>query len=191
MIPWPADYLQLRSSGLLQRLRDPLDRLQVWDAEFLSEEEVLAFEPMDGQIIDVVPFAMTGNGDYWCFLVEELPDSNVALCFHDSYEAEHYSSTLAGFFFKRTIEFSCFVELDDVVEGWTREYASEMLRELVGSNDGFLSDEMCRELHRIEEKTKNVPKGDQQTIISIMEGEQLIRRYVDSGHTPTAFEWRE
>tara|TARA_R110002095_G_scaffold216532_1_gene214342 strand:+ start:424 stop:1020 length:597 start_codon:yes stop_codon:yes gene_type:complete len=197
MIDWPDDYRKLQLTGLLQRLRDPDDPLWIWDTKFMSEDQIVSYERFDEQKIEIIPFARTGRGDYWAYLADSLPESDIVLCYHDSYEAEYDTVSIQDFIFKRTVEFASVADLSDNLEdsGWTPDTAKQDVSRICSSFAAFLSLEMLAELRSIANTVSLhiTPFGTTDfctTLISESRAEELIEKFSPMKRDDPVFEWR-
>jgi len=193
MIDWPDDYRKLQETGLLARLTDPDDPLWVGDAEFMPEDEIVSYEPLDYQKVEIVPFAFTGAGDYWAYLPDALPGSDIVLCPHDSDEAEYDTACIRDFIFKRMVEFAGGTSLDG--DGyWTPDNAKQAISRVCISFADFLSPEMLAELRSIANTVSLVitpfgPSDHFAKLISESRAKELIEKYAPMKRENTTFQW--
>ena len=180
----PNDFRKLEESGLLQRLSDPNDSLFVWDADF-SSDAVDRFEKLDDQLIEIVPLASTGNGDFWGYVKDRLPESKIYEFYHDSYVAEPAAEGIGGFVFRQAVLFSGCENLDEF--DWTVATAKKYVDDTKVAFREFLSTEMSNALDRILEATP-VTRGDWKTLILESDAEALVEELAGAGLEE--LEWR-
>ncbi|QDV51007.1 hypothetical protein [Gimesia fumaroli] len=189
MIEWPNDYRRLQVTGLLHRLTNSDDPIDIWDAEFLPEGKIDSFERLGDQKVEISPFAITGGGHYWAYLADSLPESDIVLCYRDSYEAEYYSRSIQDFIFKRTVEFAGNEELGDS-SGWTQDTAKEAVSLVCSGFADILSREMLVELRSIANTVSAHSINGWTTLISESKAKEIIERLAPMKREDAIFEWR-
>ena len=78
------------------------DYFWVYEAEWMSLEEIAEHEPAEYHKPGYVPFAFTAGGDHWCWWPSEHPGA-VVLCPHDCNEGEFDASSFVGFLYRRLL----------------------------------------------------------------------------------------
>jgi len=191
MIDWPNDYRRLLAGGLIERLIDPKDPLMIWDAEFLSLDQIHSFERLDDQVIEITPFAVTCGGDYWAYLTDSLPSPEIVLCYWDSYEAEYFAKDLSQFIFRQTLAFSGNEGLREGGGGWSVEDAKRIISLVCSDLGEFVPERMCDKLRQIVNEPNVHTAGEWTTLISERTSRQLTEELVVLDRDELSFEWRE
>ena len=76
-----------------------------FDMEWMTVKEILNYQHEEGEKKCIVPFAYTGGGDKWAWMITEAKDYPVVLCYHDDCEGEIYAKNTRDALFKHIIEF--------------------------------------------------------------------------------------
>ena len=190
MIDWPNDYHHLFADRLIERLIDPEDPLKIWDAEFLTLEQIESFECLDDQVVEITPFAVTCGGDYWAYLTENLPSPEIVLCYRDSYDAEYFAKDLSQFIFRQTIAFCGSEGLRQCGGGWSAEDAKRMISLVYSDLRAFVPERMRRKLRQIINEPYVHTAGEWTTLISESMSRQLIEQFVVLDRDELLFRWR-
>jgi hypothetical protein len=104
----PAAYRRWATAGRL----DPHvpSALRVYEATWLAPEVVPFFELAARPHLEgLVPFALTGAGDLWCwYAAGSTPPAEppILLCYHDDPLARLYAPTFTGWFYRSCLEFA-------------------------------------------------------------------------------------
>jgi len=98
----PDPYRQMHQLGWFDA-RDRAGYLWVFQAEWLTPQEILSYDRLDYHKPGFVPFAFTGAGDNWCWWPSE---HSVVLCPHDCLEGEFDAPDFLGSIYRRTLEYA-------------------------------------------------------------------------------------
>lgn len=189
-ISWPLDYCRLDACALLDRLRSAEDPLFVWDVYFLHSEQIATYKPLDDQILDITPFATTSSGDYWAYATDRLPNPEVLLCYHDSYEAEVIARDIPGLVFRQTVAFAGSEDLGRKGGYWNFESARQYVEMLRSAFIHIMPTSMSIELQRIANSSAPFTFSRYATLISENEARQIISDCVGLPNELGEVHWR-
>ena len=104
----PRQYQEWFRSGYAD-INSPL-YLWVHEAEWIHPRDIPSYElSYDETIKGLVPFAVNGAGDLWCWntaLPTEHDQYAILFCPQDEPNAKMYAPTLPGWFYRRTLEYA-------------------------------------------------------------------------------------
>ncbi len=131
----PPVYLEMRAQGWLEYAPpDHPNLLWLHDAEWMSLQEIVYYQPAEYHKLGYVPFATTAGGDHWCWWPSEHPDA-VVLCPHDYELGDFYAPSFAGFIYRQLLDYARYVRAEDEqeVRQYLRTAASRLSEYLPGS----------------------------------------------------------
>lgn len=119
----PAEFVRMKNSGWL----DNGDYLWIYEAEWLTAESARERLRHVRSARPICPFAFTGRGDLWCWLLDNPNQLPVVECPRDSFEGRFYAPSFSAFLFRRALDFAA-GGYDSLDEGrsWLRAWRKRL-----------------------------------------------------------------
>ena len=104
----PSSLSDLADAGRLDSSLPSKNYLWLFDAEWFQPEDIINFQFQAHQKEEFIPFAFTGNGDYWAWWSGKTTNENspIVICPHDCIEGEYYSPDLNSWFYRRCLDYA-------------------------------------------------------------------------------------
>jgi hypothetical protein len=179
----PSSYREMNELGWFDR-RDKSRCLWICEAEFMTPDEILSYEPQEYHKPGFVPFASTGRGDKWCWWPAE---NCVVLCPRDCSEGEVDAPDFLSSLYRRMLEYaSGGFDREDEEEArqHLRNWASRLSPFFPPVWIGTLTDASLAPLIRWE---RGRAYGD--GFLSLDEEEMILRRDLDFPRLDEKFDW--
>lgn len=171
--------------------------LWLYDMEWLEIGEILNYDYEEGESHEIIPFAHTGGGDKWVWILNNNIELPVGLCYHDDCEGIYYAKNLQDAFFRQILDFvsgSNFYIHEEAAESYQmdihnlRRYLNTWRTKL----GRFFSKENNEVIDSLLEKDLKLCKsiyGEWYALLTEEESNEILKRYVDFELINQNFEW--
>lgn len=192
---FPVIYEKMNEKGLLD-----MNRSYVWlnEMEWMPINEVKEYEYEEEELETFLPFAFTGGGDKWVWVLNtEKKEYPVGLCYHDAYEGVYYAKNTEDAIFRQMIEYVSdynFYINEEEAESYqvSEEELKEQLQQWKESFQGIIKKEYLVEIDRLSQlKLKYIKSdyGEGYTLLSVEEQEAMIEKYIKFDLLEEEFPW--
>lgn len=192
---FPPLFIEFSKYGWLNSEND--NYLWLDDMEWLDIQEIYEYEYENGEIRNIVPFAVTGGGDKWIWYIEDDKITSVGLVYHDDINGKFYSENLEGAIFRNILEFvsdSCFYIDEDDAESYqiSIDELRALLSDWINKLRGFFQEAWVRELEKLQSldfKYCHTDYGDYYALLTPKEAKDKIKHYLDFNLLDKTFKW--
>lgn len=109
----PEAYRSMQALGWLDvKPSETPDYFWLYEAEWMSLDEITDYKFKGYQKPGFVPFAFTAGGDRWCWWPSEHPEVVVS-CPHDLDEGEFYAPSFLGFIYRCLLDYALYVQEEE------------------------------------------------------------------------------
>lgn len=204
---FPSSYMEMSRNGWFDgkrfKSRDDFNQDCIWFCEmaWLSFKQIVDYQYEDYQSTSIVPFALNRAGDIWGWHLDYknkdcLP---IVLCYHDDDEGLFYAPSFEAALFRHILEFAsqnnfCLNsgeswEMDlqtaqQHISNWKNKFASWFKSEWLLEIERFMTLEL--KLFQVKNKPST---GDYYTLISPMECNELVEKYIGFDQLNETFIW--
>ena len=190
----PLIYQKMNERGYTTR------KNYVWlnEMEWMSIDEINKYEYDEGESELIIPFAFTGGGDKWVWILnDENMDYYVGLCYHDDISGMYYAKNTEDAIFRQIIEYvsDCNFYVD---KSKAKSYQiSEMelmqcLKEWKNYFKGLLNDnylEIIDDLSELRLKHTESQYGEWYALLTLEERDELLSKHINFELLDKEFEW--
>lgn len=171
--------------------------LWLYDMEWLEIDEILNYEYEEGESSEIIPFAHTGGGDKWVWILDNNVELPVGLCYHDDSEGIYYAKNLQDALFRQIIDFvsgSNFYIQDESAESYQmniynlRRHLNEWKTKL-GKFFTKEKNEVIESLLKKELKLCRSKYGDWYALLTEEESNEIVNKFIDFELIDETFEW--
>ena len=168
------------------------------DMEWIPIEKIGDYEYEDGESRSVVPFAFTGGGDKWVWVIDEGEnDYPVGLCEGAEVNGIYYARNTRDAILRQIIEFvsgsNFYVNAEEAKSyQFSEAELKELLKKWKNSFEGILSDEQLELISRFSTMPlKHIESkyGEWYALLSDEESGEMIRKYLGFDRLDDEFEW--
>lgn len=195
----PREYRELHARGYLTLDRPAAEisatpgdgYLYLADMEWYRLEEIVDFQFPDfctTSQLNLVPFAFTGGGDYWCWQVD-TEGPRVLMCYRDDIDATIYSPNFQGALYRAALHYACHW-IDD--QAPTFAEARSHLRRWSSDLRVICPGDWCDTLASIAERPPtqwNMHKLVLNSLLTPQEKMKIERRDLQLPETDTTIRW--
>ena len=174
--------------------------LYLWlnEMEWMPIDRIKEYEHDEGETKSVIPFAFTGAGDKWVWVIadnkEEYP---VGLCENAETNGVYYAKNTEDAILRQIIEYvasSNFYLTENEAESYqiSEKELKNQLEELKNSFKGIINDEyidIIEELSGLNLKHIQCQYGEWYALLTLEEQDELINKYIKFDLLDKEFEW--
>lgn len=190
----PSIYKKMSSLGFT----NSTNYLWLNDMEWISIDKIKEYEYNDGESNLIVPFAITGGGDKWVWVIDEKNEEYcVGLCEDAELNGVYYAKNTEDAILRQIIEYvadSNFYLIKENAESY-QVSEQELKTQLEGWKNNFkgiLNDEYINvidELSKLNLKHIKCQYGEWYALLSLEEEDELVHKYFDFDLMDKEFEW--
>ncbi|AEV68175.1 SMI1/KNR4 family protein [Acetivibrio clariflavus] len=190
----PQIYIDLNKKGYTDLNNfisfDNINQNYLWfiDLIWLSHDEILKKESFHN--INMIPFAYTNGGDYWCFDLNHKDCMPIVCCYHDG-KAKYYAKTLEAALFRQILLFAVNEFTDsDITDKDSIEIGKQIICNWISKLRDYFPKEWISELNNIvNNKDYEEVSPGHFSIISKNKYDELIKKYIDFELLDKKFVW--
>lgn len=192
----PLIYQKMDERGYI----NPRNENYVWlnEMEWMPIDEIRTYEYDEGENKSIIPFAFTGGGDKWVWIVnDEKKEYPVGLCWHDEDNGIYYAKNTEDAILRQIIEYvsdSNFYitkskaesyqiseyELMQWLEKWIKCFKNILNDNYLGIIDGF---------RKLKLKHIESQYGQWDALLTLDESDELIKKYLNFDLLDEEFQW--
>ncbi|WP_283592162.1 hypothetical protein [Clostridium butanoliproducens] len=192
----PLLYKKMDERGWL----DKNNKSYLWlnEMEWMTIDEIKEYEYDDRENKLLIPFAFTGGGDKWVWVVDDVDkEYYVGFCPSGEWNGNYYAKNTEDAIFRQTIEYvsdSNFYLIKE--ESKSYQVGEEELKKQLttwGKNfQGVLNNEYLNVIDMLSQLSLKYTKnkyGEWYALLSIEEQDELIEKYIKFDLLDEEFEW--
>lgn len=192
----PVIYEEMNKRGFI----NPNNESYLWlnEMEWLPIEKIKEYEYDEGESKSIVPFAITGAGDKWVWVVDcESKDYYVGLCERSELSGIYYSKNTEDAILRQIIEYVASSNFYLVKEDAASFQESEdelkiRLKNWKNSFKGILNNDYLNIIDKFSKlNLKHIKSqyGEWYALLSLEEQDELIEKYIKFDLLDEEFEW--
>ena len=167
------------------------------EMEWMSPEKITAYEYEDGERKDIVPFAFTGAGDKWVWVLNETGDYPVGLCECAEVNGIYYAKNTEDAILRQIIEYTGGAYFYNSLKEAKSYQISEkeliaLLQKWADAFRGILCEtyiDIIDTLSKMHLKRIQSRYGEWYALLSEDEVSEMIHKYLDFEQMDEEFEW--
>lgn len=190
----PSIYQKMNERGYLNRE----NYLWLNEMEWFPIDAIRKYEHEEGESEAIIPFAMTGAGDKWVWVVnDEEKEYHVGLCECAEWNGVYYAKNTEDAIFRQIIEYVSDSNFY-INKGTSESYQvseSELMRQLETWQtcfDGILNKKylgVIRRLRKLNLKYVKCQYGEWVALLTLDEREELLNKYIKFDLLDEEFAW--
>lgn len=192
----PLLYKEMNDRGYLDKNKESY--LWLNEMEWKTIDEIKEYEHEDGESKSLIPFAYTGRGDKWVWVIgDEDKEYYVGLCCAGEWEGNYYAKNIEDAIFRQIIEYAAssnfylFKEKAKPYQISEEELKSQLVmwsKKLQGIlNKEYL--DIVDMLSGLNLKHIKNSYGQWYSLLSMEEEKELIEKYIKFNLLGEEFEW--
>lgn len=192
----PLIYRKMNEKGYT----NPQNDLYLWlnEMEWMPINEIIEYEYDEGEIKSIVPFAITGAGDKWVWVVADNGEEYyVGLCERAETTGIYYAKNTEDAILRQIIEYvssSNFYLFEDEAESYqiNENELKIHLEEWKNKLSGIINAEYISIIEKLSELSLKHIKcqyGEWYALLTLEEEEELINKYIKFDLFEEEFEW--
>jgi len=194
----PTIYKEISKKGYTDQRNfssfDDINQNYLWfiDLIWISYDEIMKKEYESFRHINMIPFAYTNGGDYWCLDLNHKDYTPIVCCYHDG-EAKYYAKTLEAALFRQILEFVFNIFTDnDSKDKESIATGKQIVLNWMSKLEKYFPVEWIFELNNIaDSKDYTMVSPGYFSMISESKYDKLIKKYIDFDKLDKEFRWTD
>ena len=191
---FPSLFLKMQEKGFFEK------KTFLWlaDMEWIPIEIIKTYEYEVGESKSIVPFAITGGGDKWVWIKNNLNrDYYVGLCENAEIDGKYYAKNTEDAILRQIIEYvasSSFFKNKNEAKSYqiSEEELKEHLKKWKSCFEGIICDEYVKLIDsfiQLDLKKVKCQYGEWYALLSLEEQDELIKKYISFDMMNKTFPW--
>ncbi len=192
----PSIYIKMNERGFING--DNGSYLWLNEMEWMTIDEIKEYEYDEGESESIVPFAITGGGDKWVWVVNnENEEYCVGLCERAESNGVYYAKNIEDAILRQIIEYAAssnFYSIKQEAESYqvSEDELKMQLEEWKNSFRGIINDQyidIIDKLSKLSLKHIKCKYGEWYALLTLEEQDELLDKYIKFDMIDHEFEW--